>query len=243
METIRYKSTGRTVSAWQDFLGIKGDGIFGIDTLTATREWQSAWNAKHPTDRIATDGIVGAMTWERAVKTSTKLAAAVGAALAVIGIGSLFGDTEDSLRQKVANAAAGEMDLDEPSKYWDDVMGPGIHPKDWCGAFALWALHQAGLALKIKWKPTLGFLMVPPTVLPTTKTPKVGDIAYFNKSQHHAVVRKVYADGTVDLVNGNGYNPHIANGAKSEVAPSHVPLSAVTYFFSIKPYIDQKLAV
>jgi hypothetical protein len=235
METIKYGSRTSIVCAWQDFLGVGVDQIFGLETHRATIKWQEA-------NQLVGDGIVGPKTWERAMKTSSKLAFALGAVVTAIGIGSIFKETEDSLRQKVANAAASEMDKDDPTKYWVDVMGPGIHPKDWCGAFALWALHQAGLALGIKWKPTLGFLMVPPTVLPTTKTPKVGDIAYFNRSQHHAVVRKVYADGSVDLVNGNGYNPKIANGAKSEVAPSHVKGSDVTYFFSIQPYINQKLA-
>jgi hypothetical protein len=235
METIKYGSQSSAVFVWQEFLGISRDGIFGYNTRLATMKWQEE-------NGLKADGIVGPLTWERAMKTSSKLALALGLVVSAIGIGSIFKETEESLRQKVANAAAGQMDKDDPTPYWVDVMGPGIHPKDWCGAFALWALHQAGLALGTKWKPTLGFLLVPPNALPQTKTPKVGDIAYFNKSQHHAVVRKVNADNTVDLVNGNGYNPKIANGAKSEVAPSRVPLSHVDYFFSIQPYINQKLA-
>jgi surface antigen len=235
METIKIGSRSSAVKAWQDFLKIPADGIFGKQTQLATIQWQQAF-------QLTADGIVGPKTWECAMKISSKLAIALGVVISAIGVTSLFKDTEDSLRQKVANAAAGEMDNDNPTKYWVDTLGVGMHPKDWCGAFALWALHQAGLALNKKWVPSLGFLLVAPTPLPITKTPKVGDIAYFNKSQHHAVVSKVYQDNTVDLVNGNGYNPQIANGAKSEVAPSHVPFSHVTYFFSIKPYIDQKLA-
>lgn len=245
METIKQGSKGGAVRNWQSFLGIKSDGSFGPVTHEATVAYQKKWNQDNPDKTpLTVDGIVGPKTWETAMKLKPLQIGAAGLAALILAsiASSLLSNDENKLRAKVVNAAESQLDNTDATPYWRDVMGGnGPWPKDWCGAFALWALHQAGLAKGIKWIQSLGFLLVAPHALPTTKVPKPGDIAYFNKSQHHAVVKRLNADGTVDLINGNGFNPAIQNGAISEVAASRTHMSNVTHFFSIQPFIDKAL--
>ncbi len=134
-------------------------------------------------------------------------------------------------RQAAVMAALGEVGNGDPKKYWEDVA-PGDNPAgaDWCGAFALWALHRAGLALDRRWVFGRGFILVGPHPLPQTTNPEPGDIAYFNKNQHQAIVEFV-SPTAVQLINGNG--------AGGKVSVSTVPRSNVTAFFSIKPLLDQ----
>ena len=165
---------------------------------------------------------------------TTAILAGAAAALAA-GIGVYFGTrpTEASIRAKVVHAAMSQLGKTDPNPYWIDVTGkPESGTLSWCGAFALWSLHQAGLALSKVWQLGKGFLLTSPQLTPT-KTPKPGDIAYYNHYQHHAVVAATYPDGTVDLINGNGNN--------KSVSPSHTPMSAVTTFYSIQPFVDAKL--
>lgn len=54
--TVRQGSTGSTVVAWQEVLGVTADGKFGPQTKRATIAWQQ----KHG---LTADGIVGPMTW------------------------------------------------------------------------------------------------------------------------------------------------------------------------------------
>jgi len=131
-------------------------------------------------------------------------------------------------REAVARAALGQLGNGDPQRYWDDVLpGVNVGRADWCGAGALWCLHQAGLALDRRWAIGSGFLLTPPA-LPMTKQPEVGDIAYFDQNEHHAVVVAV-APCAVSLVSFNG-----ANGLVSE---SSIEPSRVTAFFSIAPLI------
>ena len=133
-------------------------------------------------------------------------------------------------REVVARAALSQVGNGDPKRYWDDVLpGVDVGNADWCGAGALWCLHQAGLALDRRWKIGSGFLLTPPA-LPTTKRPEIGDIAYFDHKQHHAVVVGV-GPKVVSLVNFNG-----AGGLVSEstIDPAHV-----TAFFSIEPLVSR----
>ena len=59
-KTIKMGSTGPDVVAWQDILGIKADGKFGLGTDQSTRAWQSR-NGLKP------DGVVGPATWAKAL--------------------------------------------------------------------------------------------------------------------------------------------------------------------------------
>jgi lysozyme len=55
--TLHLGSTGSEVSAWQSAIGVTADGVFGAQTVAATKAWQS----EH---RLTADGIVGPATWE-----------------------------------------------------------------------------------------------------------------------------------------------------------------------------------
>ncbi|MFD8496212.1 peptidoglycan-binding protein [Amycolatopsis sp. NPDC059657] len=56
--TVRRGSTGADVALVQRYLGLKADGVFGADTESAVKRYQSAQG-------LTADGIVGAATWGR----------------------------------------------------------------------------------------------------------------------------------------------------------------------------------
>ena len=136
-------------------------------------------------------------------------------------------------RQRVVKAALGELGSSDKAKYWASSL-PGQNPAglDWCGVFALWCLHQAGLATTWYWELGLGFLMTAHHKLPMVSIPQPGDIAYFTKNQHEAVITAVDPVlRTVTLANGNGTG--------GVVSPSTIPWNSVTAFFSIAPLIGE----
>lgn len=139
--------------------------------------------------------------------------------------------TDVSLRQKVVKAALSQVGRSDPTPYWLDVAGkPQSSSQSWCGAFALWCLHQAGLALHKYWTFGYGFLLTQPTPLPTTRDPRPGDIAYFTASEHQAVIVAVYPDRTIELVNGNGEGRVVTHNVRR--------ISETAAIYSIQPYID-----
>ncbi len=153
-------------------------------------------------------------------------------ALAALGAGaSVYALWPTPPRLRVAQAAQSQLGLRNAAIYWADVLPgypPASYPKDWCGGFALWTLHQAGLAKNLIWTIGLGFLS---GNLPTTQNPQIGDIAYFTTNEHEAVVVGVdLAAGTVDLINGNG-----TGGA---VSASTTPISHVAAFYSIQDLLS-----
>lgn len=122
------------------------------------------------------------------------------------------------------------------SRYWADVLHQAAtapHPKEWCGAFALWCLHQAGIGLELRWvfgPPHFGFLYN----LPTTKAPKPGDIAYLDKPwQHHAIVVETVGD-VVHTIDGN-------QGAANPVSTHEAPLTHWTAFYSIESLLETEV--
>ena len=141
--------------------------------------------------------------------------------------------TDDALRAKVIAAAKTQVGKADLPAYIADAAPQyaGEHP-EWCGIFALWALHQAGLAKGVQWKTALGF--VEPQRLAHTTSPKPGDVAYFAAPwQHHALVESVRSD-EVDLINGNG--------AGGKVSLSTSPLSKATTYYSIQKFVDAAIA-
>lgn len=92
-----------------------------------------------------------------------------------------------SPRQLVVIAAASRLGDPVSDEFWAGTPGPPF-PRHWCGAFALWALREAGVT-QASWIVEKGFLY--PLRLRQTSSPKPGDIAYFHKYQHHAVVESV----------------------------------------------------
>jgi hypothetical protein len=121
--------------------------------------------------------------------------------------------------------------------YWADVLHQSLaasHPPQWCGAFALWNLHKAGLGLELRWMfgpPHFGFLWNLRELAPH-QIPEPGDIAYLDKPyQHHAVVVCVEGD-TVHTVDGN-------QGALQPIQKHEHPLGRWTAFFSIAPLLTE----
>lgn len=137
-------------------------------------------------------------------------------------------DGIDPRRFAVLEAARGEIGIQDPQKYWADVLPehPGFNG-DWCGGFALWAIRQAGIAPNIHWEIGKGFCYR----LPITHDPKPGDVAYFDKPyQHHAIVESVgeYMVTTID-----------GNQPGSQVVRRTRPLDKVTAFYSIDPLLNE----
>lgn len=156
--------------------------------------------------------------------------AAYGAgALAALGLGYALWPVPR--RTRVTNAATSRLGSSDASEAWRDVLPagypPSSYPPDWCGAFALWCLHQAGLGLDIGWVVGVGFL----EKLPITSDPQPGDIAYFTNNQHHAVVTDLLGNNRLGLVNGNG------TGGK--VSASSIDKSQAAAFYSIAPLVAQ----
>lgn len=103
-------------------------------------------------------------------------------------------------RAAVVAAAAAEIGPDTHEKrvkYWADALGRPVtyaeisHPA-WCGIFALWCLHQAGLDTDEHWKIGAGFLLQNPHPMHFTTDPQPGDIGYVaSPFQHHFIVESV----------------------------------------------------
>ncbi len=143
------------------------------------------------------------------------------------GIAAGFALWPRDKRARVVAIAKRELGNGDASKYWS-VVYPGKFVSSaisWCGGFALWALRMAGLTTA-NWIMGDGFIS--PLMLPVTNSPKPGDIAYFTKNQHQAIVEKVEGNN-IYLVNGNG------DGGK--VSPSVVNRSSVAAFYSIEPLL------
>lgn len=120
-------------------------------------------------------------------------------------------------------------------EYWADVLPAGTslrdYPKEWCGAFCLFALHRAELGLDVFWHG--GFAARTLRELAPQELPQPGDVAYFARYQHHAIVEGVDAGaGTFDSIDGN-QGPGILRHAGRK-------LSAVAAFYSIEPLIEAK---
>jgi hypothetical protein len=111
-------------------------------------------------------------------------------------------------RTLVVDAAISQLGLRDPLPYWRDVL-PDMrppYPRSWCGAGYLWCLHRAGLALDVSWVIGLGLaggMSRYRKSFPQTNEPEPGDLAYFLRNQHHAVVVAV-GHAHVNLVNFNG---------------------------------------
>jgi hypothetical protein len=124
--------------------------------------------------------------------------------------------------------------------YWADVLRQALtapHPPQWCGAFALWSLHKAGLGLGLRWMfgpPHFGFLWNLHQLKPH-ELPEPGDIAYLDKPyQHHAIVACVEGD-TVHTVDGN-------QGPLKPIQKYERPRAHWTAFFSIASLIEPEKA-
>jgi hypothetical protein len=112
----------------------------------------------------------------------------------------------DAARERVVAIARGELGEQNPSKYYAEAapiyLGTKPNEKSWCGVFALWCLRRAGLT-DWTWKDGVGFVFDGKTQrLPSVSLPEPGDIAYFARNQHYAIVERV-ENGFVHTIDGN----------------------------------------
>lgn len=105
--------------------------------------------------------------------------------------------------------------------------------KHWCGGFTLACLHDAGLALDVHWKDAVGYCE--PQRLPRVKIPEPGDVAWFQKNQHYAVVERVRGN-VFDSIDGNqGHTPE----RPAIALHTGRALSSVAVFYSIAPFLER----
>lgn len=154
-------------------------------------------------------------------------------------------------REAVVQAAAGQLGAKDHriADYWRAALGVewhGAFPPQWCGAFNLWCLKQAGLAAQKTWtiggcwplpgSKGSGFLLTLPMPLETLGhgvAPQPGDTSYKAAPfQHHAIVESVDADGTVHTIDGNQGPPLFIKRA------SHKLGDGLHTYFSIGRLID-----
>lgn len=133
-------------------------------------------------------------------------------------------------RESVVEAAVAELGKPNLPEYWADALGKPTTkaPKlAWCGVFALYCLHKAGLLLHVHWEYGMGFLTTPDRkwLLPKTQAPKPGDIGYRDQPfQHHFIVESV--DGSrVHSVDGNSGTHSTVNRATHSLGNGRVYFS------------------
>jgi hypothetical protein len=136
-------------------------------------------------------------------------------------------------RASVVRIVADERPAPDPAKYWAEILQrSGQYPPHWCGALVLYALRKAGLTTAL-WRVGSGFIYE--LKLPRTNDPQPGDVAYFNKFQHHALVAENLGDGTIVTYDGNGIRS--AQFPQGEIGRHVRRKQDVTAFFSIDPLL------
>lgn len=144
-------------------------------------------------------------------------------------------------RQAVVDAAVAELGAnthEKRIKYWESALGYEIHHFEeisklaWCGGFALYCLHTAGLALDVHWRIGAGFLLQKPHPLRAVAVPLPGDIGYLDKPfQHHFIVESVEGDLVISI---DGNQPDVRRRSRQ----LHTPTLT---FFSIAPFLGSEL--
>lgn len=138
----------------------------------------------------------------------------------------------DPRRSAVVAAAVAEIGPGDTPRYWRScgiapAPKPGTKGGEWCGAFALSCLHDAGLALGVMWLPGTGFIW--PQRLPVTKNPEPGDVLYLDKPwQHHGLVES-YDGHTLVSIEGN--TPTVQRRTRTDIR-------GIT-FYSIAKFLGQ----
>lgn len=138
----------------------------------------------------------------------------------------------DEYRAAIVQAALGELDSlnSRVADYWVDVGADEPYPLQWCGAFALWCLHEADCGLGVSWEIGRGFLLVPPHALRLVCVPQPGDVSYKPQPyQHHAIVERVVG-ARVYTVDGN-------QGPPSYIKQSSHLLGIEHSYFDVSPLI------
>lgn len=149
-------------------------------------------------------------------------------------------ELQQSVTSTVELIPADWVPREDPARvreYWADVLPPGTplhdYPEHWCGALCLFAIHRAGLGLEVFWKG--GFAARVLRQLEPGEVPAPGDVAYFKRNQHHAIVEHVDAlAGTFDSIDGN-QSPGIVRRVGRK-------LTAVAGFYSLGPLLEGREA-
>jgi hypothetical protein len=164
------------------------------------------------------------------------ISTAIGAIASVVWLADRISEKKgpakgaDSIRQRIVNIARTQLGKADLETYLASAAPDFVGQKpEWCGIFALWVLKQAGLGAGVTWIVAKGFIFR----LPRTQNPEPGDIAYFNKFQHQAIVAAVRGN-EIDLINGNG-----KGGVVTESTTTREQAEA---FYSIQPWIAAKAA-
>lgn len=123
-------------------------------------------------------------------------------------------------RQLVVDIARSQLGKRDPGVYWSAVLPKEArppYPRYWCGAGYLWCLHQAGLATDVRWRIGIGLegaMLKAGVPFPVTRDPQPGDMAFFKRNQHHALVEEVRG-GLVKLINFNGAGGRVTESVSS----------------------------
>jgi hypothetical protein len=151
------------------------------------------------------------------------------------GIGSDYAMTVGldaaAKRWRATRFALREVGQTDWKRYYPGVL-QSTSRVEWCGIFALWILHQAGIGAGVQWEISKGFLYK----LKLTNSPQPGDIAYVDQpSQHHAVVIDANKQpNQIECVNGNGGNAQYTGNV---VTHTFLPRSHYSAFYSIGPWL------
>ena len=129
-------------------------------------------------------------------------------------------------RDDIVAAAVAELGPDTHEKrvkYWSSALGRPVTYQEvaslaWCGGFALYALHAAGVALDVLWHLGSGFLLQPPHPLRVTHSPLPGDLGYVDKPfQHHLICEAAEAKAAADrYCDARAQAQHLAREALGE---------------------------
>jgi hypothetical protein len=134
-------------------------------------------------------------------------------------------------RAKVIELASYEIGPDTQEKrvrYWSDALGrpmtyAEIEKPAWCGIFALYCLHQAGLDTDEHWKIGAGFLLQNPHPMHLTTEPQAGDIGYIaSPFQHHFIVEST-----------DNLRVHSIDGNQPDIRRQSRVMSAKIAYYSI----------
>jgi hypothetical protein len=145
-------------------------------------------------------------------------------------------DWRDAKRAQLLEVFRAELGAGRPDHYWS-LVGPSFVGKHWCGAMALWAMREVGLAEGVMWESDAArrrygfcFRLGRPITL---KEAKPGDVCYFNRYQHHALFVGMDS-GMVATVDGNQSPPDRVRECK------RLP-STVAAVYSIEPFLAEAL--
>jgi hypothetical protein len=146
------------------------------------------------------------------------------------------------VRSTVVETAYQDVGNGDPTEYWETVLSEPHasrppYPKHWCGGAVLTWLQRSGLALDVKWKVGKGFLSVGDG-LPRTDTPLPGDIAFFDRASHHALLVEC-AGPKVKLIQGNSRANPMNPREEPHVRPSEHDFDEVSKWYSIAPLLEE----